>query len=153
MAYSIEELEDGDTDDRTPAIISALPARAPTRTAKRGVTVATRAETQAAETDSVPPPPLPGEEPEQDKPIPISKPQLAKMHATFNELGITDRTERLNLTRALLSRDELGSANDLTLIDASTLIEMLDECLTKDNPRIFLNALAGIGDTPPDGAA
>jgi hypothetical protein len=157
MAYSIEELEDGDTDDR-PAPVAAL-AAAPTakRTAKRGapkepersVTTATRAEAQAAQLDEVPPPPLPGEDDEADQ-LGVTRPQLSMMHATFNEFGITNRAERLNITRSLLSLDNLGSANELTREDASTLIDMLAECQRSDDPVAALTALAAIGEPEDD---
>lgn len=154
MAYSTEELEDGDTDEHV-APISAIPAE-PKRTAKRGsprsVTVATRSEAAEAQTDTVPPPPLPGEEDDNDNDR-ITHPQLSKMHATFNDLGIKDRTERLAITRRLLSLDNLGTANELSKENASVLIELLTQCAESDDPRAALDALAGIGEPEPDDAA
>lgn len=157
MAYSIEELEDGDTDDR-PTIVSALPARTATRTAKRAapkepeqsVTIATRAEAQAAPQDTVPPPPLPGEETTETDNQGVTRAQLSMMHAIFNEFAITNRAERLNITRSLLSRRDLTSSNELTREDASTLIDMLAECQRADDPMAALTALAAIGQPDDD---
>lgn len=158
MAYSIEELQDGDADDKPAGIVALPTASAPKRTAKRAaakpaeqVTSANREETKAAPVDTVPPPPLPGEEdePPADEPETgeaVTKPQLAKMHATFNDMGITDRAERLDLTRALLSRTELISASELTKTEASTLIDLLEQCAGEPDPVLALRALAGIGD-------
>jgi hypothetical protein len=75
------------------------------------------------------------------------------MHAIFNELGITNRAERLTITRSLLSRGDLTSSNDLTREDASTLIDMLAECQRADDPVAALQTLAAIGepqDEEPD---
>jgi hypothetical protein len=74
------------------------------------------------------------------------------MHATFNEFGVTNRAERLAITKSLLSLDTLTTANELTRQDASTLIEMLAECQRSDNPVAALHALADIGqpDNEPD---
>jgi hypothetical protein len=169
MAYSIEELQDGDADDTT-ASVNALPSaapQAPRRTAKRAapakpeqsVTTATRAEAKAAPMDTVPPPPLPGEEEpaeatddahDADDDAGVSRPQLAKMHAAFNEMGITDRAERLEVTRSLLSRDGLISANELTKKEASVLIDLLEQCAGEPDPAAALHALAGIGAIAPD---
>jgi hypothetical protein len=170
MAYSIEELQDGDADDTT-ASVTALPStasQAPRRTAKRAapakpeqsVTTATRAEAKAAPVDTVPPPPLPGEEestepaddPHDADDAGVTRPQLAKMHAAFNEMGITDRAERLEVTRSLLSLDGLISANELGKKEASTLIDLLEQCAGEPDPAAALHALAGIGAIAPDAA-
>lgn len=54
----------------------------------------------------------------------VTKPQQQKMHALFNEQGITDRTDRLNYTSGVIGRD-VSSSNDLTAAEASQLIEHL----------------------------
>lgn len=164
MAYSIEELQDGDHDDK-PALVAALPsatpAAAPRRTAKRAapkdraVTTATRQEAAEAPVDTVPPPPLPGEEEDHDQPVgtaeqadpdaPVTRPQLTKMHAAFGEMGIKDRGERLELTRHLLSLDGLISASEMTKAQATVLIDLLEQSLGEPEPAEALRALAAIG--------
>jgi hypothetical protein len=76
---------------------------------------------------------------EQDAPKAEAKPtrrmslavtdaQLQKMHASFNELGITDREQRLAYTSNVLGRD-VESSKELTKADASKLIERLTDDL------------------------
>src|SRR5882672_1192464 len=157
MAYSIEELQDGDAGDE-PAGIVALPAPNQRKTTKRAaskphtataVTTASSAQSKAAPVDLVPPPPLPGEEEPAAEEHPgggaITKPQMAKMHAAFNDMDITERDERLALTRALLSREALTSASDLTKAEASTLIDLLEQCATEPDPVAALRVLVEIG--------
>jgi hypothetical protein len=112
LAYSVEELE--------------LEQDAPTVTVTRAprATTAKRA-----------PAPAPAE-PEFDEPAEaaeivapdndgaITEAQLKNMHRQFNELGITDRDERLAYTSSIIGRD-VTSANDLTKAEASRLIDAM----------------------------
>lgn len=65
-------------------------------------------------------PPLPADAPE-----PYTPAQRAKLMATFAELGIEDRAERLVICSRIIGR-ELGSANELTRDEAGVLIETLE---------------------------
>jgi hypothetical protein len=56
---------------------------------------------------------------------PISKPQLAKLHAIFGEMGITDRDDRLAMVSNLVGR-QVESSSDLTKAEAMTLIDQLE---------------------------
>jgi phage recombination protein Bet len=56
---------------------------------------------------------------------PISKPQLAKLHAIFGEMGITDRESRLSTVSNLVGR-QVESSSDLTKAEAMTLIDQLE---------------------------
>jgi Recombination directionality factor-like len=79
---------------------------------------------------------------------PITKPQLRKLQAGFREIGMMNRKERLDFCSGALGHD-LASANDLTIDEASRLIEMLEAIKTA-------NAAAGpesAGDTEEPAAA
>lgn len=67
-------------------------------------------------------PPLPGDEPTDDKVTPT---QLGKLGALFSEAGVTDREARLASVRRILDKPALLSSKDLTKKEASTLIEKL----------------------------
>lgn len=65
--------------------------------------------------------------------------QLTALMAVFNECGITNREERLELTRKLVpDGTAITSAKDLTRGQASSLIAALDIASTTDNPRAWL---------------
>ena len=68
--------------------------------------------------------PLAQAEPEPAEPAPLSGGQRNKLHASFRERGV-DRMERLKWASAVLGR-EVPSFNDLTLPEASLLIETLE---------------------------
>lgn len=53
--------------------------------------------------------------------------QMRKMHATFNELGITDRDERLQFCAA--HAREVASSKELTKAEAGTVIDALERIL------------------------
>jgi hypothetical protein len=60
-----------------------------------------------------------------DAPPPsLSADQRKKMHATFNELGITEREARLKWSGEVIGRP-VESSNDLTVAEASQVIEAL----------------------------
>lgn len=72
-------------------------------------------------------PPLPGEQ-GYDRPAANGKatrPQVNKILAMFNKHGIEDRAERLNICSRLVRRP-LGSANDMTNADVTTVVEAIE---------------------------
>jgi hypothetical protein len=62
----------------------------------------------------------------RSEPAEMSKEQLTKIMAQFGDLGVKDRTVRLDYTRRIVGRD-IGSSNDLTGAEAHRLIEALDQ--------------------------
>lgn len=114
-----------------------------------------------------PAPPLPGDEPEkgsregkaassEDGNDPEERSQngdftsalpaqMKKMHATFNDLGITDRDKRLAITSTAIAR-RVESANDLTKDEATTLINRLIDVQNldpEDRPIVIAEMAAG----------
>lgn len=78
----------------------------------------------------------------------ITKAQLAKMHATFNELGLTEREARLEMTSDFVGR-EVESASDLTRAEATALIEHLingDDEVANDLANFAPGELAELGE-------
>lgn len=124
LAYSSEELE----------LEQSVPA---TRTVTRG------AEKRTLARKAIAPVPDPPAEPSLDddspddaeivpEPLPmdsdsITDAQKARIMARFGELGITNRANRLDLSRALLDLPGLSSANDLTKEQASGLIDVISD--------------------------
>ena len=106
-----------------------------TRTAQRQA----RATTRQPEPQSVPArtaqrarvdgPSLPGDD-DTDK---ASRPQLAKLHATFNEAGVHEREERLDIVRRILGNPGAQSSTDLTKQEASRVIDTLDKASQRDD--------------------
>lgn len=56
---------------------------------------------------------------------PATTTQVGAVIAEFDRLGVTDRTERLAITAALLDLEDLGSTTDLVMGDAGRLVAML----------------------------
>lgn len=144
MPYSTEELADLDVDEQPG---TAAPEPAPKRrTARRA------AAKPAAPVEPEPEPefdePAPGTSQPAVQPAPpaeamVSRPQMRKMHALFNERGITDRDERLAYVAQAIGRD-VGSSNELTLVEAGRVIDALEgrsEPADADEP--------GFDDWPP----
>lgn len=75
------------------------------------------------------------------KAAPISKQQTASMMAAFTTLGVTDREQRLAITRAILERDDLDTAKDLTHDEAHTVLTMLKAYAEMDDPAAILREL------------
>lgn len=89
------------------------------------------------------PPPLPG-----DGPATITAPQRAKLMASFGQLGIDDRAERLDISSRIVGR-QLDSANSLTLDEAKRLLDKLDEAARQENPLLWLaEETAPLPETP-----
>ena len=69
---------------------------------------------------------MPSNDPE-DKPGSITREQQRAMHAQFNAMGITDRDERLEWTKARLELAALASSSDLSYRQAGELLQALHE--------------------------
>lgn len=133
----------GSTEELTDDVVVAEEGRPEPTTRRR------RANVQAApdppQTPALPPeielPPPPADEPPPEPPpLPdevapapppeaptamISDNQRRKIQAMFRERAITDRVERLDYCTRVVGR-EITSANDLTSVEASQLIDSLD---------------------------
>lgn len=111
----------------TPATRQAAAGKPAGRTAQRGQHAA---------------PPLPS-----DGPQPYTPAQRAKLMASFGQLGIDDRSERLDICMRIVGHN-LTSANDLTKKEAAAVLDKLDEASKRDNPLLYL---AEITDADPAG--
>lgn len=94
----------------------------PRRTAQRRITA---------------PPPKP--EPEvlqlpDPGPEPATRPQIIAIHARLNALGHTDPEEKHQLAARLLGLDHIDTFNDLTAIEASSLLDQLFQENQPDQP-------------------
>lgn len=128
LPYSIEELVDGDVD-QTAAVV---PIKAPARRTARRATAATveRVDEPAGAVVPFDEPPLDVETPsvagDSGEAVPAAdgptRAQSNNMHRMFNDLGITDRGERLEFTSAIVGR-LVESSNDLTRAEVSTLLD------------------------------
>jgi len=87
-------------------------------------------------------PALPGEDDEAEAPL-MTAPQRRRMMATFRDLGITDRGERLRLSSEIVGR-RLSTAAELTVAEAADVLDALDGMRPSEND-------AG-ADSPPDAA-
>jgi hypothetical protein len=123
--------------DHTPR--TAQRAAAPAKRAAAAAKPAGRTAQRAA------PPPLPG-----DGPQPYTAPQRAKMMALFGQLGIDDRTERLDICSRVVGRD-LGSANELTTAEARRLIDVLEKAAAHENPTLYLAEVTAPPEVGTDG--
>lgn len=119
MAYNVEEMElVGDiyvrpepaTSSSKDQVRAALGASKPVESEPASQPEATAAPAAAAE---------------QPAAGGLTKAQSKKMHATFNELGITDRAARLAYASKVVGR-QLGSSNELSKDEASDVIEALN---------------------------
>lgn len=70
----------------------------------------------------------------------LTGPQRGMVLALFGNAGIDDRDERLDISRRIVGRRELGSANELTAAEASRLIDKLQEA--EKHPDGFSGFLA-----------
>lgn len=114
-AAAPQQQEAGGTEDRPPAQRSSRPSQGPA---------------------------LPHEQPQAGSPPPISSPQRGMVLALFGNAGIEDRDERLDISRRIVGRRELASANELTMAEASRLIEKLQEA--EKHPQGFSGYLASL---------
>lgn len=110
IAYSAEEME--------------LAEEQPTTTVRRAPAKAQRAKAPepdlepATEPETAPEPPL------DDSPETITPAQSKMLHASFNDLGVTDRDQRLAYCTNLIGR-EISTSNDLTKAEASRVIDAI----------------------------
>lgn len=98
--------------------------RAATERAGPGPNVAQRAPGRAG-------PPLP------DETTPLLPGQRGKIVASFDAMGIDNRTERLTITAGIIGRD-LGSVNDLTKREASNVLDVLAAAAADSDPAAYL---------------
>ncbi len=131
IGYSSEELADGaGAGVEVPVITTADPAAIDSPTAPSGSKRMSRKSKPQPEPD-VPTDAdadvIDGEVVETD-PDAITPAQLKKLHASFNDQGITDRAERLEYVNATLGRHDnpVGSSKELTKDEASKVIDMLE---------------------------
>ena len=82
----------------------------------------------APEPPHAPPPATPSPEPAEadDETNLASREQLTAIHAAFRAVGITDRTERLTITRHVIGR-QIASAKDLWRAEAGAVLDELAE--------------------------
>lgn len=63
----------------------------------------------------------------------ITGPQLARLAIMFNNVGWTERDDKLRAASIVVGR-QLGSSKELTKAEASGLMDMLEECAGQDDP-------------------
>lgn len=76
-------------------------------------------------------PPLPGEAEG------VTPNQIQKIVLSFEDLGVSDRADRLRMTATVVGR-ALESAKDLTKDEAHRLIEHIEHARTEDDPFAYL---------------
>jgi hypothetical protein len=153
-----EELEEpAELSSAEPAELPTTRARRRSRPA--AATVSGPTEPPPREDDGPEPPPLPGDEPpagpsspqtppepplpgDGDDPAPaepepppepelITEPQRKKMMADFKEAGFTTREARLAFT-AFHIRRKVSSSNELTVTEASRIIDLLESAIERE---------------------
>jgi hypothetical protein len=60
---------------------------------------------------------------------PVSEAQLKKIHASFNEFGISDRDTRRSWIAACLGREAITSSKDISKAEASVVIDALEKAI------------------------
>jgi hypothetical protein len=126
IGYSAEEVQDSQPE---PVTTLRRADAAPKRTARR-------APTPAPEPDLEPPPlaaddPIPTDDEPQPEPTEatITRDQLTRLHASFGDLGITDRDDRLRYVSGVLGHD-VESSKDLTKTEASKVLDAINTDLS-----------------------
>jgi len=69
---------------------------------------------------------------------PITAAQLKALQASFKELGITDRDDRLAIAANLAGRPDLSTANDLSAAEAKAVLDGLAFAKATDDPKATL---------------
>lgn len=106
---------------------------------------------QEQDPPSAPAAPTDGDGPQASLPVGASSPSGAQnrmMHALFNELQITDRDERLQITSRAIGRD-VTSSSELTGDEAASLIDTLvriKELAPDDAAGLLRELTEGVGD-------
>jgi len=73
-----------------------------------------------------------GDSPAKNPPAePVTDAQLKKIHASFNELGITDRDTRRSWIAFSLGKDSISSSKEISKADASAVIDALGDAIAK----------------------
>jgi len=67
--------------------------------------------------------------------------QLKKLHAQLGELEITERADKLTTVGLLAKRPGIGSSRELTKLEASGVIDLLDRLLDDEEPVNALDAV------------
>ncbi|WP_063775865.1 ATP-binding protein [Streptomyces odonnellii] len=87
---------------------------------------------------------------------PVTAPQMRMMHACFTKVGLgakDDRERRLHATALIIGR-QIGSANELTLDEANTLLDTLSNFGDRADPAGDFNAMVqGLLDAQQPAAA
>ncbi|MGW4883396.1 AAA family ATPase [Streptomyces murinus] len=91
---------------------------------------------QSTPVTTPPPAPEPSAPAPQETNVPAADratpPQMRLMHATFNQLSVTGREDRLRATSLIVGRD-VPSANDLTAAEAKTLLDTITAFGEREN--------------------
>lgn len=121
--------EVGDTDEPVaPAPSDPTASSAPTRQTRKRAQPIPATHTPTESEPAAPPAPATDDMP----PLPdeidqITEPQIKKMMALFNEIGLKERDDRLDFIAAAVRR--VDSSKDLTVDEASKVIEALSACI------------------------
>lgn len=132
IGYTVEELSDGADPGVSPGsepVDEAPRTRRMSRKKTTGPPGIATTDTQAANIAEVP-----LDAANESVPELITDAQSKKLHATFNELGITDRDQRMAYTIDVIGRD-IESSNDLTKDEASRVIDRLQRDLEQPFPE------------------
>lgn len=140
MPYSVEELGDGDDGPLGPGSTADGPPAKTQRTARRRSSAAGAAASHRGQPPAEQPRDDAGPEPTFDEPAPestsasepapaaesekASPAQMRMIHASYNELGMADRDERLADVSGVVGRD-VESTSDLTKDEAKRLLDDL----------------------------
>lgn len=124
IGYSSEEIADGGTAEAQVATETTAPTTTATRRMSRSTVKRPATE-----------PEQPAEEPATDEPDAITSPQIKKMAAAMNELGMTDRGMALAYVADVIGR-EVESRNELTKDEASRVIDSLERDLSGQAPEV-----------------
>jgi hypothetical protein len=131
VPYVTEELEDGDLDTQPPAVEPAPSTRelrrrrSPTKpalVAHSAPLVEVRPEPDEPPLDEPESAPAATDAPSEEKLTPA---QMKALQAGFKDLGLEDRTERLELSSAIVER-KVPSAKDLTRSEAGLILTELN---------------------------
>ena len=71
----------------------------------------------------------------------VSPEQMGALMAGFNAIGVRDRDQRLNIARVLADRETLDSAKDLTMKQASAVIQGLQFIQAAEDPAAMIEGL------------
>lgn len=125
IAYSAEELADGATVEVATATVDAPSDETPAAPAGRTRMSRRKPATTAPADDEQPELPVDDDEPVDGEPL-LSDAQMKKLRAQYNEIGISDAGEQKRVTALILGVDEIATHKDLTVDQASTVIDRLD---------------------------